>query len=305
MSGIKGKRFVLIDFNVASVVENNLDYVGTNPYLAPDLVIGNNRVNWDGSADTFALGITLYELACKVYPWSGSMKMPQVGKPADSPQIHNAKLSNAFSAFLSKSIASKREARFQSAKEMLDELLTIGEHNLLQIEMETSPVSSVASGGSDQNIVNYINSLYSQSRHGNVGTRAGDKNSVYDSLTYTETKLDKQLIPDILDGRYRLVIITGNAGDGKTAFIRKIESKANNVKKLINGNGVTFEINGTLFQSNYDGSQDEDQKANDDVLSAFFKPFENLTDYSLATQGRIIAINEGRLVEFLHTVCPI
>ncbi|MGF7036969.1 methylation-associated defense system protein kinase MAD6 [Mucilaginibacter lappiensis] len=300
----KGKRFVLIDFNVASVVENNLDYVGTNPYLAPDLVMGNNRVNWDGSADTFALGITLYELACKVYPWSGSMKMPQVGKPADSPQIHNAKLSNAFSAFLSKSIATKREARFQSAKEMLDELLTIGEHNLLQIEMETSSVSLVASGGSDQNIVNYINSLYSQSRHGNVGTRAGDKNSLYDSLTYTETKLDKQLIPDILDGRYRLVIITGNAGDGKTAFIRKIESKANNVKKLINGNGVTFEINGTIFQSNYDGSQDEDQKANDDVLSAFFKPFENLTDYSLATQGRIIAINEGRLVEFLHTVAP-
>ena len=99
-----------------------------------------------------------------------------------------------------------------------------------------------------------------------------------------------------------MVIITGNAGDGKTAFIRKIESKAENVKKLVNGNGVTFGINGVTFQSNYDGSQDEDQKANDDVLSAFFKPFENLTDYSKAREGRVIAINEGRLVEFLHTV---
>jgi serine/threonine protein kinase len=299
----QGKRFVLIDFNVASVVENNLDHVGTNPYLAPDLIIGNNRVNWDSSADTFALGVTLYELACKAYPWSGSMKMPQLGKASDKPELHNTKLSNAFSAFLLKAIATNKEGRFTSARAMLDALLLIGENNLLQIEpIET--VSRVAEKAIDQDIVSYINSLYSQSRYGNVGTRAGDKNTIYDSLTYTETKLDKQLIPDILDGRYKLVIITGNAGDGKTAFIRKIESKAQNVQKLAHGNGVTFSINDLSYQSNYDGSQDEDQKANDDVLFAFFKPFENLYDYSQASEGRIIAINEGRLVEFLHTAAP-
>src|SRR5690606_2128149 len=32
------KRFVLIDFNVASFVDTNKDFVGTNPYLAPDLI---------------------------------------------------------------------------------------------------------------------------------------------------------------------------------------------------------------------------------------------------------------------------
>ena len=32
----------------------------------------------------------------------------------------------------------------------------------------------------------------------------------------------RHLIPDVLDGRYRLVIITGNAGDGKTAFLERL-----------------------------------------------------------------------------------
>ncbi|MBC7913844.1 MAG: protein kinase [Pyrinomonadaceae bacterium] len=297
----QGKRFVLIDFNVASVVENNLDHVGTNPYLAPDLIMGNNRVNWDTTADSFALGITLYELACKTYPWTGSMKMPQIGKAPDAPQVHNPKLSDSFSAFLLKAIATKMEDRFASAQAMLNALLAIGENNVLQVE-PTEAFSSASEKAVDQNIVSYINSLYSQSRHGNAGTRAGDKNTLYDDLTYTETKLDKQLIPDILDGRYKLVIITGNAGDGKTAFIRKIEGKANNVQKLAHRNGANFNINGLTYQSNYDGSQDEDEKANDEVLAAFFKPFENLSDYTQSLEGRIIAINEGRLVEFLQTV---
>ena len=62
------QRFVLIDFNVASFAKDNKDFVGTNPYLAPDLITDEYKVNWDTSADTFAMGITLYELICKQYP---------------------------------------------------------------------------------------------------------------------------------------------------------------------------------------------------------------------------------------------
>jgi hypothetical protein len=153
------------------------------------------------------------------------------------------------------------------------------------------------------NIVDYLNSLYSQSRYGNAGTRVNFNSSEFDELTYTPTKLDKSLIPAIVDGQYKLLIITGNAGDGKTAFIKKIENDSN-VKEVLqhtHRNGARFKINGVAFESNYDGSQDEESNINNDVLDTFFSPFEGLTNYNQSKEGRIIAINEGRLVEFLTT----
>lgn len=294
-----GSRFVLIDFNVASAVTDDKEHVGTHPYLAPDLIAENSKVNWDKSADAFALGVTLYELACKAYPWAGPLKMPIVGKEPIPPKSHNPKLSTAFADFMLKALGTRRANRFADAEEMYNALLQVGEDNLLEPEK----VEALKSEHQSENLdfVAYVNSLFSQSKHGNFGTRSGASNNIFDELTYTPTKLDERLIPDILDGRYRLVIITGNAGDGKTALIRKIEEKAQNRKSLLHGNGATFEIHGVSYQSNYDGSQDEEERANDLVLNEFFKPFENLKDYSKAHDGRIIAINEGRLVEFLKT----
>lgn len=294
----KGSRFVLIDFNVASAVVDNREHVGTPPYLAPDLIAENAKVNWDKSADVFGLGITLYELACKAYPWS-SLKMPIVDRDPTPPKVHNSKLSQRFADFICKALNTRKAKRFKDAAEMYQALLEIGEDNLLEIEKSTS--AEPAEQIEELDFVAYVNSLFSQSKHGNSGTRSGSSNAVFDKLTYTPTKLDERLIPDILDGRYRLVIITGNAGDGKTALIRKIESNANAPKQLSHGNGATFIIQGVTYQSNYDGSQDEEERANDQVLNDFFRPFEALSDYSKAPEGRIIAINEGRLVEFLKT----
>jgi hypothetical protein len=59
--------------------------------------------------------------------------------------------------------------------------------------------------------------LYSQARRDNSGTRGLEGIAQH---TYVPTRLDKYLLPDVVNGRYRLVIITGNAGDGKTAFIK-------------------------------------------------------------------------------------
>ena len=65
--------------------------------------------------------------------------------------------------------------------------------------------------------VAHLQSLYSQSPVSNAGTRGEDAYG-----TYVPTALDEHLIPDVLDGSYRLVIITGNAGDGKTAFLERL-----------------------------------------------------------------------------------
>ncbi|GMQ28064.1 methylation-associated defense system protein kinase MAD6 [Algoriphagus confluentis] len=296
----KEKRFVLIDFNVASFVDDNQDFVGTNPYLAPDLITDGYKVNWDKSADTFALGITLYELTCKQYPWTPK-KMPVLSIDPVNPKEFEPRISKAFGEFLSKAINPRKADRFPNSQQMLDALLAIGEDGILQETKTENPKVEAKEGSS--NFVKYINSLYSQSKGGNFGTRASEKISEFDKLTYTPSKLDKKLLPDILDSKYKLLIITGNAGDGKTAFIKRIEHD-DSVKDLIghdHKNGARFKINGLQFESNYDGSQDEDQRVNNEVLEKFFEPFASLSNYNEAKEGRIIAINEGRLVEFLKS----
>jgi len=297
----KAERFVLIDFNVASSNESNKDFVGTNPYLAPDLITDNYKVNWNLSADTFALGVTLYELICKQYPWYPS-KMPMGSKLPNDPKELEPKISEDFASFLRKSIAAETSERFQNAQEMYEAIVAL-ENKILEYATPDTKSNTINNITTDLNVVQYINSLYSQSRYGNFGTRVNNSTQFLDGITYTPTKLDKSLIPAIVDGQYKLLIITGNAGDGKTAFIKKIEQNLfiKNLEHFPHHNGARFKINDVTYESNYDGSQDEENSVNNDVLEKFFQPFENVKNYSQATEGRIIAINEGRLVEFLTT----
>lgn len=295
----KQERFVLIDFNVATILDTDKNFVGTQPYLAPDLIQGNN-VNWDNSADTFALGITLYELICQAYPWGGQ-RMPRIGIPPEPLRNFQPQISDEFASFIVKAIGCNKDERYSTAQKMLDDLLAIGEENLIKVEKSDAESEIIMDETADGSFVDYLNSLYSQSRYGNAGTRAGFKMSAFDRLTYTKTKLDTELLKAIVAGTYRLVIITGNAGDGKTAFIKQIESFATEIAKFTNKNGANFQINGIPYQSNYDGSQDEEDRANNEVLADFFLPFENKNDFSSVSEGRIIAINEGRLVDFLQS----
>src|SRR6266567_2686320 len=66
--------------------------------------------------------------------------------------------------------------------------------------------------------------FYSQSEAGNGLTRGLD--SELAQRTYVPTKLDRELMEAVLSGKLRLVILTGNAGDGKTAFIQKVQEEA-------------------------------------------------------------------------------
>lgn len=109
------------------------------------------------------------------------------------------------------------------------------------------------------------------------------------------------MLSAIKEGKYRLVIITGNAGDGKTAFIRQVEQSSDQIEYLDDThNGAKIVINGITYQTNYDGSQDEANLKNSEVLQKFFQPFEGLNNFNDAQEGRIIAINEGRLMDFLE-----
>ena len=140
--------------------------------------------------------------------------------------------------------------------------------------------------------------FYSQADAGNGLTRGLDNDLA--RRTYVPTKLDKELTEAILDNKFRLVILTGNAGDGKTAFIQKVEEAAvsrGSVRKNWTLHGAEFDNGGRHFTTLYDGSIDVDGKSNTAVLNDFFKEFEGATPPTTEI-CRVAAMNEGKLRDF-------
>lgn len=143
--------------------------------------------------------------------------------------------------------------------------------------------------------VDYFLKSYSQSERSTGGTRG------YDPETYVITKLDRNLIPSIFNPKTKLVILTGNAGDGKTAFIQHIEKTASDQNAKVSkrtDNGCTFSINNITYQTLYDGSQDFEGTTNDAVLAGFFHELEG----DRVPEGsftKVIAINDGKLRDFI------
>jgi hypothetical protein len=139
--------------------------------------------------------------------------------------------------------------------------------------------------------------LSSQARRTNRGTRGLDDLA---RATYVETALDNDLAASVLAGRHRLVIVTGNAGDGKTAFIQQVEEAARSrgAEDIVAGpNGGRLRYAGREIITLYDGSQDEADRASDTTLLDFFAP--SATGAPSDGTARLAAINEGRLRDFL------
>lgn len=144
--------------------------------------------------------------------------------------------------------------------------------------------------------------FYSQSEAGNGLTRGLD--SELSRRTYVPTKLDRELLGATLTGRYRLVILTGNAGDGKTAFIQKVEEEARSRGAQVERRdalGATFTLDGRTFRALYDGSVESRGKSNKEMLAEFFSPLAG--DQPQADgDSLIVAMNEGKLRDFLSHV---
>jgi serine/threonine protein kinase len=301
----KGVR--IIDFNVA-VTENDdaKGGGGTRRYLPPDYDYSTEPNASDRiDRDLYALGLTFYECLTGKYPFDQPTP-PIKGQPKDLKQFKGCSdLSGSLINVLVKMIAPERKDRFGSAEEFLASLVEVKRYRsvLTTGEIGGGPkvIAKLGCEPTKPNtnpFVSHLLTLYSQSQISNAGTRGLDE---VGKATYVSTYLDDKLKPALLKGEFRLVIISGNAGDGKTAFIQQFEVFAENkgAQMQRGANGAVFQLNGHIFQSNYDGSQDEGDERNDTVLQKFFAPFAG-KDKSVwpENQTRLIAINEGRLVDF-------
>ncbi|MEW9531728.1 protein kinase [Microbispora sp. NPDC049125] len=291
---------MIIDFNVAAPVDSSMSKAGgTARYAPPDTAPGPPTPADLADRDVYGLGLTLYQLL--VGSWPFSSVQPALGEPPADPRGMSSlpDFSDALVETVLKAIAPLRGDRFGSAAEFLKALRAIGPvYRPRHPEPEPEPLSQPAFNGVNP-FVAHLRTLFSQSTSSNAGTRGHDPFKLY-----VHTALDKQLIRPVLAGAYQLVVITGNAGDGKTAFLEELTVQAGKknggVPEGSRLNGADIRLrDGRLLRTNHDGSQDEGDIANDQVLLDFFAPFAGAAPAVDSGETRLIAINEGRLVDFL------
>lgn len=293
----------IIDFNV-SVKASDLEARGggSRRYLPPDFNSGAIPQNGErADRDLYALGLTIYEALTGRYPWDSNT--PPVGVSAPDPRGLSgfSDLTPEFVDVVLKAIAPRRAQRFPSADSLRDALNRIRTARRILPVVRPHPSVALAGTGPNRNpYVSHLITLYSQSRRSNAGTRGLDE---LGEQSYVDTALDRELVPAVLAGEFRLVVISGNAGDGKTAFLQKLEKQAEANGATIDRsppNGCRFRLHGRDYLLNYDGSQDEGDKTNDEVLNQFFGLFAGSMDAGMGVrETRLIAINEGRLIDFL------
>ena len=292
----------LIDFNIAAKArEAGATWVGTPGYMLPETGIST----WEADADLFATGIVLYELITGHHPYPD--RKPNASDEPLDPKTYIPDLHPNLAEILLRATSCNSDIRYKSANKFKEDLLALDGLYLQAVSKDISDFQlslepwEINKANYNPYVTRFLK-LYSQAARDNSGTRGLDDIA---RLTYVETRLDCMLRPAVLDGHFKLVIITGNAGDGKTAFIQSMEnivSEEGGLVEKITDNSSRFTYRGIQFLTNYDGSQDEGQdRANDDVLSEFFAPFnDDQFDELPNQQVYIIAINEGRLIDFFN-----
>ena len=151
-----------------------------------------------------------------------------------------------------------------------------------------------------ENEVLWLRSLlqsYPGSRWGNRETRGLDTDFAVD--TYVETKLEQLLFEQISERRVRLVVLCGNAGDGKTALLQHLAgrlgfgdttSETRILKKQLD--------DGLTVRMNFDGSASWRGRSADELLNEFLAPFQH--GEPAEDLVHLLAINDGRLLEWIE-----
>jgi len=187
--------------------------------------------------------------------------------------------------------------RFQSINEVLA-VLVEGATTTVKAPPSEQEVEIVRSERSVDWLLPLLYS-YPGSRFGNEETRGLD--TEFAESTFVETNLEKTLFKDIRARNISLVILCGNAGDGKTALLQHLAEKLGlgkrlSIDRILEGR----DSNGTYIKMNLDGSASWVDQSADDLLDDLLEPFKDGPPSGQIVH--LLAINDGRLMEWISRV---
>jgi hypothetical protein len=138
---------------------------------------------------------------------------------------------------------------------------------------------------------------YPGSRWGNRETRGLDTEFAAD--TYVATNLEETLYRDIRARRLRLLILCGNAGDGKTALLQHLANRFGLGKHASSERILEGRMDdGLVVRMNLDGSAAWQRLSADELLDDFLGPFQQGPPQEDIVH--LLAINDGRLLEWIE-----
>ena len=232
------KKAILIDCGIASEPKV-ATFQGTMGYVPPDCIVGSER-QFSAEGDLFALGVTLWEWLFGSKPYD----FPAINKEPRLPRALSEDFPPNMSDWLLKSVMVTREKRFQTITEMAQsfyekENQNIEEESIIQSMPVQVEILDLTNDFSENPFVQYINSMTNASSgNENAIAEAQIGNPFFEKLRvsnpiakYAFERLKKN----------QSVILTGNAGDGKTTIAEEVCSlfgtQVGKFRKVIEING--------------------------------------------------------------------
>jgi serine/threonine protein kinase len=248
------------------------------------------------SDDVFALAASLFRAVTDREPFAPQGASFNKSKGAQWLESENTEMP-FFTEFVSRATSPIPEQRFASAMAALDWL----ESKLKPPEPAKTdePVATMLPTTLTPNEVPWLKSIlqvYPGGAYGNLETRGLDSTFAVD--TYVETVLENNLFDDILARRVRLIILCGNAGDGKTALLQHL-AKRFGVSEITSAQRIweATTSDGLRLKANLDGAAAFGGKSANELLDEFFAPF--MQGSPAEDVAHLLAINDGRLLEWI------
>ena len=300
---VSGNDLVLTDYDFVTEIGEPITFSGTALYCPPS----NENHKASVSNDIYALAASFFHVVFEKEPFRrGGVISKERGLNWEG---INREDYPTLAGFLDKATDPDPEMRFESVVQALTEIVTAkaktednegktprGE-SIAALAGETEKTERTTRG---KNQVKWLRSLlqsYPGSRWGNTETRGLD--SDFARRTYVPTELEELLYNDIIKRKVRLVLLCGNAGDGKTALLQSLAARLDQDNRSSSERIIeTKTSDGLLIRMNLDGSAAQREHSADDLLDEFLEPFQlGEPDEDIA---HLLAINDGRLLEWIE-----
>ncbi len=280
---------VLTDYD--TVADSGSSQPSFNPlYCSASVQRGDGALPSD---DLFALSASIFQTVFDREPFlHGSERRKDQGlnwlglEGASWPSIR---------AFLDRATNPDISQRFSSARDALEFLSKLSSSESDVGLAPPQPAKTLAPQIAPR--LRQLLSAYPGSRHGNAETRGLD--STFAVETYVETELDRRLRGEVDRGEVDLVILFGNAGDGKTAFLQNLAESLTQDRPTSKQRLWDRRLSsGRTFSLNLDGSAAYKDRSANALLDDFLSPFQSGATTRNIT--RALAINSGKMLEWLE-----
>lgn len=302
---VSGSDLVLTDYDFVGRIGEPIMAPGTVLYCSPSY---EEKRPASPADDIYALAATFFAIIYEKQPFCHEGRVDK-RRGLNWEKVKRDEFP-ILTAFLDRATHPDPESRFSSVAEVIDSLKDLtapveetapvqlsAEQLLLDVNVK-QPEQQANPPQLYEQRVEWLRSLlysYPGSRWGNSETRGLD--TEFAEKTYVETDLEMTLLQDIRERRVQLVILCGNAGDGKTALLQHLAAQLGlgqhrSSERILEGQVA----GGPLVRMNLDGSAAWQGRSADEILDEFLQPFRDGPPAEDIVH--LLAINDGRLSEW-------